>query len=127
MTILDHTVTAKDYADLCKVSVRTIYYRHKKKRICSMFVDGYLIVDINASPPMKREDKKTDKPAGIIRLPDNINYKSLVAVRSYAQGRGIKPDIFYEMAIMGKITAVVMGGMLFVLKAEADQIRTAYR
>jgi hypothetical protein len=103
MIILSELSTVEEYARMCGVKVTTIFYRHHKKSISTIVIDGSVYVDSKASPPVRYLSHHHKKPFRPVTLPGNCNPDHLVSIFSYTFKKRIRPDNFYIMAIQNKI------------------------
>jgi hypothetical protein len=124
MIILSDLSTVEEYASMCGVAIQTIYHRHKQGSLASIEIDGYVFIDSKASPPKKFFSRFRAKPLKPKLLPDDLDINDLILVRKYALKKYVRPDIYYGMAMMGKIQSVVAGNAVFILKKEANTIPT---
>jgi hypothetical protein len=122
MISLEELSTVEEYATMCGVTVPTIYKRYRKKYLTTIKIDGLLFIDSKASPPCKFVNYHYKvKPQNVV-LADDINPNDLVAVYKYASDYNMRPDLFYIMALKGKIKWWIIGDIVFILRKDARQV-----
>jgi hypothetical protein len=122
MISLEDLSTVEEYATMCGVTVPTIYKRYRKKYLTTIKIDGLLFIDSKASPPCKFVNYHYKvKPQNVV-LADDINPNDLVAVYKYASDYNMRPDLFYIMALRGKIKYWIIGDIVFILRQDARQV-----
>jgi hypothetical protein len=122
MISLEDLSTVEEYATMCGVTVPTIYKRYRKKYLTAIKIDGLLFIDSKASPPCKFVNYHYKvKPQNVV-LADDINPNDLVAVYKYASDYNMRPDLFYIMALRGKIKYWIIGDIVFILRQDARQV-----
>jgi len=122
MISLKDLSTVEEYATMCGVTVPTIYKRYRKKYLTTIKIDGQLFIDSKASPPCKFVNYHYRvKPQNVL-LADDINPNDLVSVYKYATKCNMRPDLFYIMALKGKIKYWIVGDIVFILRQDARQV-----
>jgi|GEM_PF-1703806 len=115
VTFLPHLVDMATYAKMCGIDKRGLQKRMKKKRVACVKLDGLILFDTIACPPVKKLPKGYIPPPFVINN-EGINLSQLVKVSTFAQKNGITPDRFYRLALLGKLKIIMIMGEAFIDK-----------
>jgi hypothetical protein len=123
MIIVEDFMNLDDYAEACGVTNRTILLRIKHHHITAIRIGQQMLIDIVSSPPenyINPHDKEIHYRA---LLPQDINLKSLIAIKDYIYKNKIRGHYLFEKAMANKIQSFIIGDIAFAYKEEMDAVR----
>lgn len=116
--VLEQYVSVEDYAKRCSISRRSVMNRIAVRSIYAIKVDGYLAVDIGASPPKKFIHASEPHNGGA-----RNSYTDLRCVIWWCSGKQLKADRFFRAIIVGTIEAWVIGGEVFARATDLEAFK----
>ena len=110
---MPHLVDMKTYAKLCGINKRGLQKRMREKRVAYVVIDGLILFDTIASPPVKKLPYRY-RPGPFVINNDSTDLKKLVRVSTVAQKNGITSDRFYRYALLGRLPITMIMGEAFI-------------